>query len=461
MIRRKNGFTLMELMVYMAILGIIVIVAGRAFTDSTKFRVRTQNILRATQEVENVATLFKADVAQMGAKSSKEAGEAAGGSAFGDNFSAIYENVYMDMANNDSSSFRIDTTNNFSDLTFRRIRYGEDGHYKAVEEISWFVDLNENDSTAVLKRSCRTIAGEADSVICPNRDVTAARDSAVEISGITSFEVLAPAPVTGAAVQLFPTPGNTFRLIPRTDGEDYFTINTENADHEEKGADSIITISGFHSNYDNAAGQLKADHNNMNQVYAVNSEDFAGSWKEFCQNRGQIPFQEGHTYEISFEVPFTNMSPDPNVPLQVFVPGEDHMSVGIRDMNGNFLMNAAVDPPQKVIDDFLFFPPYNSDGSGLRRMRFTVPTDVTGCVAFTFACYSPKASQATLKIKNLKVTEIPGLNYDFDQAYDPEAHKADKQNIKALKLKLQITRGVGETGFVEVVVPVPSNGPRD
>ena len=68
----KHGFTLMELMVYIAILGIVVLIAGQAFTDSTKFRVRTQNMLKATQVAENVGTLFKSDVAQMGAKSSKE-----------------------------------------------------------------------------------------------------------------------------------------------------------------------------------------------------------------------------------------------------------------------------------------------------------------------------------------------------------------------------------------------------
>ncbi|MBR2075781.1 MAG: type II secretion system protein, partial [Fibrobacter sp.] len=46
----KKGFTLMELVVYMAIMGIIVLVAGQAFSNSTKFRVRTQNMIRATQE---------------------------------------------------------------------------------------------------------------------------------------------------------------------------------------------------------------------------------------------------------------------------------------------------------------------------------------------------------------------------------------------------------------------------
>ena len=37
----KAGFTLVELLVYIAIVGIVVIVAGQAFSNSTKMRVRT------------------------------------------------------------------------------------------------------------------------------------------------------------------------------------------------------------------------------------------------------------------------------------------------------------------------------------------------------------------------------------------------------------------------------------
>ena len=65
----KKGFTLMELLVYMAIVGIVVLVAGQAFSDSTKFRVRTQNILKAGEAANVAAELMKEDVAQMGAKS--------------------------------------------------------------------------------------------------------------------------------------------------------------------------------------------------------------------------------------------------------------------------------------------------------------------------------------------------------------------------------------------------------
>ena len=81
---RKSGFTLMELLVYIAIVGIVVIVAGQAFSNSTKMRVRTQSMLKASEVAENVATLFRADVAQTGAKSSVETGGVTGG----DNFSA-------------------------------------------------------------------------------------------------------------------------------------------------------------------------------------------------------------------------------------------------------------------------------------------------------------------------------------------------------------------------------------
>ena len=58
----------MELLVYMAILGVVVLVAGQALTDSTRVRVRTQNMLASSQNAENAASLLKEDIAQMGAK---------------------------------------------------------------------------------------------------------------------------------------------------------------------------------------------------------------------------------------------------------------------------------------------------------------------------------------------------------------------------------------------------------
>ena len=101
-------------------------------------------------------------------------------------------------------------------------------------------------------------------------------------------------------------------------------------------------------------------------------------------------------------------------------------------------------------------------------MRFTVPERIDNmCLAFTFACFSPMVSQGKVTIKNLKVSMIPSANYKFD-GFDPEAgnNKREKKNVKALKLRLQVSRGAknggkGETGEVDLIAAIPSNGPRD
>ena len=469
----KKGFTLMELMVYIAIVGIVVLVAGQAFSNSTKFRVRTQNMIRATQDAENVAMIFKEDAAQVGAKSAKTAEAAAGGAEFGDKFSAIYADVYMapdtSDANKDSSSFLISSSSGFSDFTFRRVRYDEQGVYKAVEEVGWFV------VNGVLKRSCRTVSGDGDGDACPaGKTVEEARDAAVEIAtNISKFEILAPTPTTAEEEQIFPTPGNSFRLIPRTGEEHFYNMKTTNGS-VENGAGEQITLTQFYTNYDNANNALKSELNNMNQVVAANSEDADGTgwtWKTYCQNRGLLTLEKDNTYEISFEMPYTAIASSSDFETQPFVPGEDHMSVGFRGkFSGNIPTIKGKDNKTKVlIDDFLFYPSYSFTASSKRTMRFTVPESMDSvCLVFTFACYSPLAAQATLKIKNLKIKKVAGANYEFDSAhpYSPEAHKNDKKNIKALKLNLQIARGGknglhGETGEVDMVIPIPSNGPTD
>ena len=151
--QRASGFTLIELMVYIALLGGIVLIAGQAFSDSTKMRMRTQSMLQASETAEKVAAIFKADVAQTGAKTAMEAGASESGAEYGNKFSNIYTNVYMDpnSENKDSSSFSVVTKNGFDSLTIRRLRYDESGHYSAVEQIAWFV------RDGSLWRNCRIL----------------------------------------------------------------------------------------------------------------------------------------------------------------------------------------------------------------------------------------------------------------------------------------------------------------
>jgi hypothetical protein len=114
----------------------------------------------------------------------------------------------------------------------------------------------------------------------------------------------------------------------------------------------------------------------------------------------------------------------------------------------------------KQLENFMFFPPLDSRGGGKRSMRFTVQNKLENvCIAFTFACYSPLVAQGKVSIKDLKVKKIAGTKYDFS-GFDAESHKNDKQNVKAFFLNLTVVRG-GETGVVKLVLPTPSNGPRD
>ena len=441
----RNGFTLMELMVYMAILGIIVIVAGRAFSDSTKFRVRTQNILKATQVAENVATLFKSDVAQMGAKSSKEATVAGGN----DTFSEIYADVYWNAGAGDYSSYFLAQTNGQDDLSFRRVRYGADGRYVAVEEVSWFVDANK-----VLKRSCRTIKGTADADACPGGDADAARANAVEIAtDVDLFRVYPAQPgiVTGEDSQMFPPGGgNQFRLVSRVGDAKYAAVNTD-------GGGESVTVTGFASNYNSSTGEINEDEDKVwNEVYVVANTPGGGSWNSLCGSEGNnFQFVPEVEYEISFAIT-VQFSPAEQDPAQMFVPGKDHMAVGIRNADG-----ANIGQRINSVPDFLFYPPSAAEANSAKRsVRFTVPETIEhACLAFTFSMFTPLTAAGKIEISELTLKKVPSSNYTFDESVANVA-VADRKNVRAFRMKLRIDRS-GETANVDIVIPTPSNGVAD
>ena len=450
----RNGFTLMELMVYMAILGIIVIVAGRAFSDSTKFRVRTQNMLKATQEAENVATLFKSDVSQMGAKSSMEARNIGGEDDFEDYKADIY--IDPDNANDnnkDSSSYFIQNkeSGKYDSVAILKVRYDENGKYQAIEKAEWYVE-NE-----ILKRACRLINKSAsfDATSDPCSNGKNSTPTPVEIAtGVKKFLVQAGVPQIRSNAsenvhkeeQLFPQGGGeNFRLLPRQAEAGFQNISVGD------GGPSV-DLSGFTSSYDDVNATLNEDATDIRQVYvAENDGNNSGNWKSLCS---KFRLEPGIEYEISFSMTYPSSVDDK---MQMFVQGRDHMAVGLRDGNGN---------KPSTLEDFLFYPPTNKNSEGTRAMRFTVPDTLKNmCLAFTFAIYSPAfvTNDGTVTISNLKLRQVATSTYDFSNA---TLLPKDRKNVKALKLNLEIARGVkngqrGETGNVEMVVPAPSNGPRD
>ena len=476
-VTHKCGFTLMELLVYMAIVGIIVVVAGEAFSNSTKFRIRTDNMIRATQEAENVAMLLKEDASQMGAKSALDEIVESGNDVFNvSHMSEVYidpENVIVE--NRDSSSYRMVYGNKLDSLVFRKVRYDTSGHYEAVEEVAWFLEYERkipgtNDSLYQLKRQCVIIdkkSSDVEDSPCASKGSTGSLigDSAVIMaSEVSAFRILPAIPRVRSnsdtleyrKEQIFPLDdGDVFRFFSRHSEKDYAPLTTS-------AGGSSVTLSGFFSNYDLVNGQILDEHNRRrHQVIALLNDGNSGSsWAGLCASSGNnFTFKPKEEYEISFKIPYsTNGADGGTEKMQMFVPGRDDMHVGFIDLNGQ---------RPAEIEDFMFYPPTSSNASSIERvMRFSVRDTVKRvCLAFTFAVYSPVVGNGSLTISNLKVKRGLHSNYRFDES-KLELPIQDKKNVKALKLQMSVKRGVkngnkGETSNVELVIPIPSNGPRD
>lgn len=436
-INKKSGFTLMELMVYIAILGIVVLIAGQAFSDSTKFRVRTQNMLKATQVAENVGSLFKSDVAQMGAKTSKEQNTSSSTDSF---YVDAIQRIYIDPDNldslkKDSSSYVVvhdHGATGLDSLMMLRMRYKTTGEYASVEKVSWYV------KGSTLMRSCQTIEGEELADECP-KDIPLE----VEIAeNIQRFVVTPATPnVSADMVQMLPSTEPSiqeFRLIPRY-GEEYFNFLTITP---PEGAASVA-LNGFATNYDYENNEPLLDQKNANQVYVAEANNNMGSWRDLCTKVVLVPNEE---YEISFDMPISEDA------SRLFCPGRDHMAVGFR------YTDDGSRPAE--LEDFLFYPPTISGAAeGKRSMRFSVRDSIENvCMAFTFASYSPVAASGKMTFKNVSLKRNASSIYKFNDSESIAI--TDKKNVKAVRLVLEVAQK-GETGVDSLVIPVPSNGPRD
>ncbi len=424
---KKKGLTLIEVLVYMAIAGIEVIIAGQAFGDSTKVRVRTQNMLKATKIAENVGIVFRDDLAQMGAKSSENINDTM----------VLSNDVYMDAGQKDYSSFtsfcdRAGT--NLDSIVFRRLAYDSVSSLR-VEEIGWYVRGNK------LYRSCKTISGTVDASLCPQK-----KAAEVEIADDVMEFVLTPAQpgVAGGNDTLFPVgTSKNFRLVSLTGNDSVVPLSVL---PETGGA--VLSLTGFATNYNENEFEKS---NYYHQLFVKESGGTDMGWKT-CK---KFNFKKDSTYEISFTMPYNDDA------SRMFQPGKDHFSMGIRRIEGNHMVSIADVP------DFFFFPPMAKDGIGERRMRFSTHLgdlkDV--CIAFTFANYSPAVGAGTIGIGNILVEKIAESNYRFSDGFRRSdftlpASFADKANVRAFQMRLKIKKG-GEEGKTIITVPVPSNGTKE
>jgi len=423
----------------MAIMGFIIVVAGKVYSDSTGMRIRTQSMTKATESVNATAAILKEDIGRMGVKQWKDE----------NNVFTVNEEVYIDLINNDTSSFILDRSEVYDELTFKTMDFNLDGTFLAVREIKYRVN-DENE----LVRECETLEGDPGTE-CPESTLIVANVETFSLNpsipGVRPENGDLDASITAATELVnfgFSSDDNGFALIKRPPGGDVLDIVAEPKSSDNK----IITLTGFTKNPTSQDATFA-------QIFLA--EPLGTECLEF-------EFLPGETYAIDFDLmpsPPPSGSPPGFCHICLFQAGEDHIALGLR-------RKGEWDEPLGVPDFVVLSPsPIQSDNPDdfprTRHQKFSVPEKIEdACVSLKFAFYSRMVSGGKLEISNFKVYSQTNEVYHFATGDDaltynpgitPNTDITFKKMVKAFELDLGI-KIKNEVAKAKVVIPVPNNG---
>ncbi|MCL2281933.1 MAG: hypothetical protein FWC26_01280 [Fibromonadales bacterium] len=444
---------MIELLVYMAILGFIIVVAGRAFSDATGMRLRSQNMVNSAEEAGRISALLKEDISQMGTKSwgfSSASTSSASGITF-DTVASVHMNfnnvanvpANLSATNTDLSSYRLGRSyaSSYDTLTFRKAYYNASGICSAVLEVKWYVRMS--DSTLV--RECSNI--------------TPSSNNRCTGTGFTATDCPATIEMAKNVAQ--------FRFLPSRAG--YDGSSSPSAADTLYNSNAAGTTLGFIINGNAATttsgGTLAGFQQNSSSSGTLHTNFYLADGSGCKSFTSLIP---GEEYVISFDIPYLPMTT--NDPcrngstscdvdaaarykrMSMFQAGRDHLSIGLR--------NGMTDGSYGGVPDFLFYPPQDPAANASRYFEFSVPSAIpSACIGITSAFYS-MAADGYLKISNFKVYRKTDHVYHFDRSggssYNPSAGSA-KAQVKAFELALGINKK-GEINRSVTVIPVPNNG---
>jgi len=480
----KRAFTLIELVVYIAIMGFIIIVAGRVFSDSTSMRVRTQNMVKATEELNKVVAIIKEDISQMGAKTYKisqttkteERKDTIKGvyvGYAGANELLLNENVYIkkDEPNKDFSSFDLrhryhtdasGKEKNNDSIGFKKNLLDANGKNMGVRLISWELKAD------TLYRRCATInktnyvaADDEDASICVKDNLNDATPIAMA-NNIQAFRLLPSRPGNPNVVDwrfpANPSPDNlSFKLINEGTGKaDIPSCIIDNITYKSI---NMVTLRNFARNEGNTTKH--------NELYVADPDANVDNYQA-CH---KFNFKVGETYSIKFKTPPIDNKIDTLMTL--FQPDKDHISIGFRKANTERYTDV-----DGLKTDFMFYVPQTKDydvNSINHYFEFSVQTEVqNACAVFTFAFYGPKANIGKLAIQDFEIWQKPkAYHFTDDGGYytkryatkeddkSPSENLKNKKSVKAFELQLEIKKGKSDGG--EVIsnlstISTPNNG---
>ena len=173
-----KGFTLIELLVYIVLTSIIVVIAGRAFTDATNQRLRTTRLLESTMGTGDAIAYLDEDLRRMGGKAwMQQSSTSAGASSSSFATLNLVQGVYWDpnnLTSPDSSSFISTPTgsgsNRLDAIEFRTAIYNPQTSYAVgSEQIRWSVTNGILSRVVVARRDLNgliiTSSTSSDSVV--------------------------------------------------------------------------------------------------------------------------------------------------------------------------------------------------------------------------------------------------------------------------------------------------------
>jgi len=455
----------------MAIMGFIVVVAGRAFSDSTSMRVRSQNMLNSAEEAGRVSAILKEDISQMGAKSWV---------ASNGNFEMV-EEVYIDFANKDYSSYILTRkTDIFDSIYFKKVHYNAtSGACGGVMSVEWYVKPVSGDNVLYRKCSCASATKCPNS--CNNNVCTTTQE--VEIArNVSEFKLLPSRPgVQNSSSSTSNSSSNSNTMFPPENSNKAFNLVKE-----ANGGTAVAFPNATGTRY--TLCKFTPNPPSGTTTPPAHTNFYIAQYNQYvCQ---PFKFFPGEEYSIDFELPCIRpacassenaskcygITEEENFnPMSRFQPKSDHLSIGLRTKNNG--------PPISGIPDFLFYPPYDMNGQKAWHFEFSVPKtynnaplaciDATGaceaCIGITGAFYST-AANGHLDIQNLTLSRKTDNVYHFnhsDPNYNPAASSAsttpNRASVKAFELTLGINKNRGknqrdEITSAAIVIPTPNNG---
>jgi len=462
----KRAFTLIELLVYMMMLGFVIVVAGRVFSDSAIMRIRSLNMIKNIEEIGRVSNLIKEDISQMGVKAWGQ--EDAAQEYYVYSIGADNPKIYWNATGDDFSSYalfhRPEANGIFFDsIVFRKAAFDDYGQFLGIREIAWAA----RESTRQLVRRCATVQK-----VCPPAPaVCGATDTDLDACPPVTTNVddvkIVPIVIADSIANFKIVPGVGISANPQEDTLFGFSVNPkfkllsmpENGNIK---ATATINAGVETTLFDFAQNPSKNDKFH-NELYLAEESGISFS------NCKQMNFKKGETYAIEFKMPFSIPSGNSQELQQVlnstqFVPGRDHLAIGLRTNTGATIPDAPL--------DILFYPPQSGNATELsRRLEFSVSADVNACLAITIAYYSPStigfnAANGILKFSDFKVFRKPETfrfpkagdadynpNYGAETGITTSTKIREKINAKAFEFELEIKNNRNV-----MLITTPNNG---